>query len=226
MGHVERPDHLPCRQGKQLAIDVTLRSPVTVQGEPRARAAAEDGAAAFDARADKEAKYAELVRARRCELVVVALETGGRWSEEAADFVRELAFAKARAVSRLLRFSTACAWERRWVRMLSTAAAVAFARSLTAPKGAIGGAAFSATPALSHLLASGSEGGDRCPCSEAFPACTAGPTAPSFPFGGGLPGAAMGGLPLRPDDLRCPACEGPPSSVVASARGGSAPIAV
>ena len=32
-------DYLPCRQGKQLAIDVTLRSPVTTLGEPRARAA-------------------------------------------------------------------------------------------------------------------------------------------------------------------------------------------
>ena len=62
-------------------------------GGPWARAAVEDGAAAFDARADKEAKYAELVRARRCALVVVAIETGGRWSQEAAEFVRELAHA-------------------------------------------------------------------------------------------------------------------------------------
>merc|ERR1712046_83096 len=100
------------------------------------------------------------------------------------------------------------AWERRWARMLSTAAAVAFARSLVAPKGAIGGAAVSTAPVLSHVLAAGSDGGDRCPCSEAFPVCIAGPTAPSLPFGSGLL-AASGGLPLRAVDGRCPACEGP-----------------
>ena len=57
-------DHLPCRQGRQLAIDVTVRSPLTAFGEPRPRAAAEDGAVAGDARADKVAKCPELVQAR------------------------------------------------------------------------------------------------------------------------------------------------------------------
>ena len=215
-------DHLPCRQGKQLAIDVTLRSPVTTLGEPRARAAVEDGAAAFDARADKEAKYAELVRARRCELIVVALETGGRWSAEAADFVRELAFAKARGVSRLLRFSTALAWERRWVRMLSTASAVAFARSLTAPKGAVGGAAFSPTPFLSHLLASGSDGGDRGLCLDACPGCSAEAPATSFSFGWGVSGAVGLGRPAARGGLCCPVVRASSPGGVSLARCGLA----
>ena len=33
--------------------------------------------------ADKERKYSELLHGDKCRLVVVALETGGRWSLEA-----------------------------------------------------------------------------------------------------------------------------------------------
>ena len=56
--------HLPCRQGRQLAVDVTARSPLTALGEPRPRAAVEDVAVAWHARADKVAKYLELVQSR------------------------------------------------------------------------------------------------------------------------------------------------------------------
>ena len=82
---MQRRDH--CRAGAQLAVDVTLRSAVTSGGEARPRAADLDGAVADEARKDKEAAYPELLEARRCSLVVVALETGGRWGEEAADFI-------------------------------------------------------------------------------------------------------------------------------------------
>ena len=45
------------------------------------------------ARRRKEQTYPEL---RRTRLVVLACEVGRRWSEEAQDFVRSLARAKAR----------------------------------------------------------------------------------------------------------------------------------
>lgn len=84
---------------------------------------------------------------------MVALETGGRWSEEAANFVEELAHARARDTTPLLRGAAALGWQRRWVRLLSTAAARSFAQSLTRPDGALLDASRDgATPALSDLL--------------------------------------------------------------------------
>ena len=53
------------------------------------------------ARRDKEATCPELLTSRRCRLVVVATEMGGRWSDEAADFLWQLALAKAREVPAL-----------------------------------------------------------------------------------------------------------------------------
>ena len=44
---------LPRQRGAQLAIDVTLRSPLGADGQPKPRAAEEDGVAAAAARADK-----------------------------------------------------------------------------------------------------------------------------------------------------------------------------
>eukprot|EP00973_Karenia_brevis_P000694 98158-Karenia_brevis.AAC.1 len=71
--------------GAQLAIDVTMRSPLTALGMAQPMAADVDGAVAEAARRDKEAQYPELAASRRCHLAVVALETGGRWSKEAQD---------------------------------------------------------------------------------------------------------------------------------------------
>ena len=67
-------DNLPCRHGKQFAIAVIFHSSLTALGDPRPRATTEDGAVALDARADKEAKYPELVQAGLCELAVVELD--------------------------------------------------------------------------------------------------------------------------------------------------------
>ena len=144
---------LPCRAGMQLAVDVTLRSAVSADGQPRPRAAGTDGAVAESARRDKEDKYPELLCSQRCALVVVAVETGGRWSHEAADFVEELAFARARDAPARLRHAAALAWQRRWVRLLSTACAVSFAHSLTAPCGDLGSAGLDGdAPQLCELL--------------------------------------------------------------------------
>ena len=77
---------LPLYRGAQLAVDITLRCALTAASQACANAATVNGAVCTRARADKEAKYTELVDGDRCRLVVVALETGGRWSEEAVTF--------------------------------------------------------------------------------------------------------------------------------------------
>ena len=74
---------LPCFGGAQLAVDVTLRCALARTGEPHSRGADEDGTVLAQARHDKETTYPELISSGRCRLVVVAIETGGRWSDEA-----------------------------------------------------------------------------------------------------------------------------------------------
>ena len=46
------------------------------------------GAALQDARRTKERTYPELIRNRRCRLVVWGIEVGGRWSNEASSFIQ------------------------------------------------------------------------------------------------------------------------------------------
>ena len=106
------------------------------------------------ARSDKECKYLELVHSGRCRLVVLALETGGRFSDETADFLRQLANAKAQAAPRYLRRSTAVAYERRWSRMLAVSAASAHVRSLVLDKDSLSNSAAPAhgAPWLQSLL--------------------------------------------------------------------------
>ena len=65
-------------------------------GEAQPNAAATDRAVLTQARVDKETKYPEILTSGRCHLMVVAIETGGRWSDEAADLVWQLAQAKSR----------------------------------------------------------------------------------------------------------------------------------
>ena len=124
---------LPCFGGAQLAIDITVRSATTADGRARPRAALEDGAALEQAREDKERTYPELALSRRCQLVVVALETGGRWSQESVAFLQQLARARAQDAPGYLRRSAELTWARRWTRLLSVAAASSFAASLIEP---------------------------------------------------------------------------------------------
>ena len=75
--------NLPCFGGVQLAVDITLRSSLTCNGEAHLHAAEHDGAVLAQARQDKERVYPELASSGQCKLVVVAIDTGGRWSDEA-----------------------------------------------------------------------------------------------------------------------------------------------
>ena len=96
--------------------------------EPHPKTTDVDGAALVVAREDKERTYPELTTLGRCRQVVV-----GWWSSEAVDFVRQLAFAKAREVPSFMQFSTALAWDRCWTRVLSTVCSLSFAASLVEP---------------------------------------------------------------------------------------------
>ena len=121
---------LPLQHGAQLAVDITLQSALTSAGIACPNAAITNGAVLHRARQDKEAKCWELLEGGRCHLIVVALETGGSWGDEAIAFIDSLASARSRAAVPVLRGSAYWAWRKRWVRMLAITCARAFASSL------------------------------------------------------------------------------------------------
>ena len=123
---------LPLFFGAQLAVDITVRCALAADGTAQPGAARVDGAVCTRAREDKERTYSELLRGDRCRLVVVALETGGRWSEEALQFVESLAAVRARDAPPALFHSAALAWRRQWSRMIAVSVARSFATSLVA----------------------------------------------------------------------------------------------
>ena len=83
-----------------------------------------------DARRSKERTYPELVHPGRCRLVVLGVEAGGRWSEEAAGFIRQLAKARARQSPDPLRQAVTAALIARWSALLAHATFTALAASL------------------------------------------------------------------------------------------------
>ena len=138
-------DGLPLFGGAQLAVDTTLVCALRRDGNPTRNAADEDGVALRRARHRKERTYPELVgRRARARLVVIAVEVGGRWSEEARSFLSQLAKARARGENKLLRKRAEQAWRLRWGSLLACTAARAVAMSLLELPGARG--ADGATP--------------------------------------------------------------------------------
>ena len=122
---------LPLRGGAQLAIDTTMVCALHRDGTPRRQAAECDGVALKAARRKKEATYPELLGPRRrAQLVVIAVEVGGRWSPETRSFFSQLARARARGERPLLRLRAEQAWRMRWGAMFACAAARAVASSL------------------------------------------------------------------------------------------------
>ena len=111
-------------------VDTTLVSPLTSAGVPRRLRGSTVGAALAEARRAKERTFPEFADARRCRLVVLGLEVGGRWSAEAATFIRLLARARARSAAVIQRAACVAAFVARWSGLLSIAAARSFAASL------------------------------------------------------------------------------------------------
>ena len=130
----------PLFHGAQLAVDATLVSLVRGDGSARRQCADHDGAALQQARRQKENTYPELARPRggRARLVVLGCEIGGRWSDEARDFVSQLAKAKSRREPPQLRLSVRHAWFRRWSTLLACSTARSFALSLLEHRGGFG----------------------------------------------------------------------------------------
>ena len=102
---------LPVIGGSQLAIDMTLRSCLTREGLPRPRSDWQNGVTAESARGDKERKYPELASGTRCRLVVLAIEVGGRFSDDTIYFIRQLVATRVGTVPRCLRAATAAPLE-------------------------------------------------------------------------------------------------------------------
>ena len=122
---------LPLWHGAQLAVDVTLVSPLGRTGQVRHASDANPGAAILAASQRKrEHTYPEFSGSRRCHLIILGLEVGGRWGEEAADFLRALAHARARTAPALLRSAAVQAYVHRWAGLLSVAAQRALAETL------------------------------------------------------------------------------------------------
>ena len=133
-------DGLPLFHGARLAVDVTIVSSVRGDGSARRQCADLDGAALHQARQKKATTYPELAHPRggRARLVVLGCEVGRRWSEEARNFVSQLAKAKSRWELPQLRQPVRHAWFRRRSTLLACSAARSFALSPLEPRGGLG----------------------------------------------------------------------------------------
>ena len=99
---------LPLWHGSQLALDATTR-----RGEAHPRADVQPSCAVAAAARRKRTQtytYPELDRARRCRLVVVGVEVGGRFGTEAVQFLRLLAGHRAASVPAHLRSAAVASW--------------------------------------------------------------------------------------------------------------------
>ena len=127
-----------CPSLGELSLQLTLVSALRADGSCRRRAAQHDGLAAEAARLRKARTYPELVGPhRRAHLVVLALEVG-RWSRETQAFVTQLARAKARGETQLMRQRVEQGWRLRWGSILACAAARAVASTVLELPGARG----------------------------------------------------------------------------------------
>ena len=130
---------LPLFGGAQLAVDATLVSALRSDGTARRRVDQIDGVALMDARRRKERTYPELAgHNRRARLVVLAVEVGGRWSQELKYFVSQLVRAKARGETHLMRKRAEQAWRLRWGSILACAVARTVASTMLEFPGARG----------------------------------------------------------------------------------------
>ena len=125
---------LPCFQGSQLAIDVTLRSSLDQNGDAKGQSHWKNSFTLDEARKDKESTYPELHSGNRCRLVALGLDVNGRMSAETVDFLERLARARARTVLYFFQKAASLAYRRRWSRMLAVLAASSVAALLLLSK--------------------------------------------------------------------------------------------
>ena len=128
------------RRATSSGCNPLLVSPVRGDGSARRQCGHHDGTALQEARRKKEHTYPELARPRggRARLVVLGCEIGGRWSDEARDFVSQLPKAKSAGNPSNCELSVRHAWFRRWSTLLACSAAGSFGLSLPEHCGGFG----------------------------------------------------------------------------------------
>ena len=109
--------------------------------------------------------YPAPVAARRCKLVVLGVEVGGRIGQETLGFVRQLANAKALGVPASMRAAARQANIHRWSGMLAVAAQRALAMSLLELPQATSDECDGAEPLLVEVLADARAIGPSCPAA-------------------------------------------------------------
>ena len=124
---------LTVMHGRPLFCDATVRSPLRADGCPHGRAADEDGFVLHRALVDKLSAYGDVAGCQSAELLVLAVEVGGRWNDTAITLVDVLAWAKVSDSPPLLRRSAHAAWAARWWSMLGVSVQSALAASILAP---------------------------------------------------------------------------------------------
>ena len=140
--------------GGALCCDATMVSPLTREGEPHPRAAAYDGASLRHAERRKQAAYPELCGPGPQRLLVLGNEVGGRWNDQARDFLRTLTRLRGCRAPAAVRRSAVSGWARRWWGLLSVAVQVAVAETALGPAAAgLQCVGFGAVPALEAVLA-------------------------------------------------------------------------
>ena len=116
--------------GQQLAIDATCISPISRAGAPHPGTRTDPGRAAQHAELRKRRRYPELTAARRCRLVVVAVEVGGRWGPDARQLIRALARERSTEAPPWVRAAACAGWTARWAAVVAVAVQRALATSL------------------------------------------------------------------------------------------------
>ena len=136
---------LPLHHGVQLAVDITIRSSHTADSPACPNAATTNSAC-------RESDQVRRTLARRSLLFGCGRRGDGRASNEAMQFITELAACKAReAPPVVMRFSTRLAWQRRGTRMIATSCRRAVTLSLVSSKSGTPGSD-GATPDLADLF--------------------------------------------------------------------------
>ena len=149
---------LPIHRGIPLAVDVTLVSPLHTDGTVWTAADKSPGKAIRRAETSKQGTYPELVDSSILRLSTVAGEVGGRWSEDAARLIQDMAFARSREAPRKLRSSAVVAWRKRWWTMLSVATQDTLAATMVNDRVEILDAADGEAPELTEVLVEAAAG--------------------------------------------------------------------
>ena len=108
--------------GKTVVGDVTLRSPLSMEGQPKNHAEREAGSTFHGARLSKRGAYPELVGEHpHFQFLVLACEVGGHLSEECHSLLKQLVKCRASVHPAHLRPFVKNMFKRRWYGIISCA---------------------------------------------------------------------------------------------------------